>query len=264
MTSTPSSALLLVAASLLLSRPAAAQPPYGSLALRWDNCFTDGGTAAHSFACNTNSLPGDVLILSAWAPVDMPQLNGAATALTLWSLDATLPSWWQLYAGGCRGTAGITAQFTPPLTSTNCVDTWLGQAAGGMNFAPGYSNTARIRTVCAISGSTSVTAGQELFIARVVILHSKTTGTGSCGGCLDGACIGLESVLLTQPSGVGDYTILLPYGGSGTDFVGWQSPVNMPESVFPYHGSYMKDFTSCSAATPARRPTWGAVKSLYR
>ncbi len=259
--------LLLAAATFLPAGYATAQTYYpGSIALRWDNCYSDGGITARSFACNTNS-GLETLVLSAWPPVDMPQLNGATTIMTLWSIDATLPSWWQSYSGGCRGTTGMSAQFTPPLTSINCIDPWFGQAAGGIDVSAGYygPQSARIRTVCAIPGSISITGGQETFIARVVIFHSKAVGAGSCAGCLDGACIGLNSIQLYQPLGVGDYIMNRPLDGTTSDFVGWQMNASMGSYYYSFHGSALqKDFTSCSAATATRRPTWGAIKSLYR
>lgn len=262
--------LLPAAAALALSCgiAAAQTPPPGSIALRWNNCYSDGGTAARTFACDSN-LGIEVLVISAYPPADLTQLNGTEVSLTVWSTGATTPSWWTFATNGCRGTTGMNVSFTPPATSTTCVDPWLGQAAGGFAFEPNYYNVniARLRTVCAISGTTSVPANSEVYLTSVVIHHSKTVGTGSCSGCPIGGCIGLASVTMTQPLGVGDINMIQPLPNTTSDVVGWQMDASMPENIFPYHGTavWEKDFLSCSAAvTAGRRPTWGAVKSLYR
>ena len=264
---------LTVIALALTSGIAAAQsptPPPGSVALRWDDCFTDHGAAARTFACDTNS-GSDLLVISAFPPVDLPQLVGAESALTVWSTGGSMPAWWSFAAGGCRNTAGLGIAFSPPSTSTTCLDPWLGQAAGGYAFEPTYyaPNVARLRTVCAIPGSTSVPANTEVYVTTLLFRHSKTVGTGSCSGCPTAACIGLQFVKLDQTTGVGDFQMLQPLPGSTSDVVGWQMDASMPENIvtIPHETYYEwgKTFSSCSAAvTSARHPTWGAVKSLYR
>jgi len=256
--------LIALAAIALFSGAASAQT--GAVALRWDNCYSDGGLSSKSFACNTNS-GSESLILSVYPPVDMPQLNGALETLTVWSTAAATPTWWQVNSGGCRPTSGMSAQFLPLPSSITCIDPWTGQASGGFNFEPTYfaPNIARLRVVGAIAGTVSIPANQEVFLARVVIFNTKTVGTGSCAGCLTPACIGFNSVQLTQPVGVGDYVVMLPLAGTHSDYVGWQMDATMGETITSPFGVPQKSFVSCqSSATPSRRPTWGAVKSLYR
>jgi len=244
-------------------------PPPGSIALRWNDCYGDHGAAARTFACDTNS-GADVLVISAYPPADMPQLNGAETALTVWSTDASTPSWWTFQSGGCRTTAGMSPSFVRPVTSTACLDPWLGQAAGGYAFEPNYyaPNVARLRTVCAIPGTASVAANTEVYVTSILIRHTRTVGTGSCAGCPIAACIGLQTVRLYQPLGVGDYEMFNPLPGTTSDVVGWQMDASMTEHIGSTNETmivWQKFFLSCAAAvTPARRPTWGAVKSLYR
>ena len=72
--------------------------------------------------------------------------------------------------------------------------------------------------------------------------------TSSCAGCTDGACIVLNSIQLTQPIGVGDYTISNPIL---RNWVQWQ-------------GGATTITGGCPLATPTRSTTWGSVKSLYR
>jgi hypothetical protein len=151
----------------------------------------------------------------------------------------------------------------------NCLDPWAGTAVGGLSYtadspAPGQ---ARIQIVCAPAQTASVPAGTEIFLARLAVLHTKTVGTGSCAGCLDGACLGITSVRLTQPVGVGDVLMLDPLPGTRSDMVGWQmTGAVMPyiEGINPHSGEPEKAFGSCTSVTDAARPTWGAVKRLYR
>jgi hypothetical protein len=89
---------------------------------------------------------------------------------------------------------------------------------------------------------------------QVIINNAKTTGTGSCAGCTDGACIVLNSVKVTQPATVHqDYTITNPLGRA---YVLWQAGGANPGSG--------PNGTGCPGATPTRNETWGSVKSLYR
>jgi hypothetical protein len=256
-------ALVTSAALAVLCGSAAAQfpPPPGAVAIRWNDCYGDGGANARNFACNTNS-GFEELVISCYPPQAIPQLNGAAVVMDLIFMNATVPSWWQFQSGGCHTPNGAFPLFTGPASASNCIDPWLFAASGGIDYVAGFNgaNRARLRTVQAIPGSVSVPASSELFVCRVLISNTKTVGAGSCGGCLFGACIGLTSVKLTQPAGVGDFTMVMPVPNTNSDAVGWQAEVYMP-SVWELFG---KTFTNCQLATAARRPTWGAIKRMYR
>jgi len=139
---------------------------------------------------------------------------------------------------------------------------------GGSNYQTlfqGQPNQALLRMVTAIAGTTPVLAGQNIFLARITLSHGRSTGTGSCAGCSTPAGIGLERVLLTQPLGVGDHRFLYPNDGTDSDFVSWQSPVEVVSREY-YHSpstGWHKWFT-ISSPVRAQRPTWGGIKSLYR
>lgn len=163
----------------------------------------------------------------------------------------------------------------PPASASHCLDVWQGTASGGVSYSyPPYFNgsllnEAEIRVVCAIPATVAVPAGAEVFVARVIITHGKTVGTGSCGGCLSGLCIGLNSVELDQPQGAANpgYLLFDSLPGTSSDAVGWQmSGVSMPSVINPnYNNVYpVKFFTGCLTATNAARPTWGAIKRMYR
>lgn len=259
-------AMFAFAALALAGAPAGAQS--GHVAMRWNDCFGDGGTRVRTFACDTNS-GSEMLVVSAFPPVDMPQLNGASLVIDVLTSGETLPSWWQFQTGGCRtGSGMLSVQFTPPPTAATCTDTWLSSAAGGMDFSYpwAFPGGARVRVVVGIPGSVPVLAGTEVFICRVRVSHAKTVGTGACSGCTGGLCIGLTSVVLTQPSGVGDQLLFDPLPGTASDATSWQTDMVMTSVIHPGHGGFglVKDFTSCVAATDAARPTWGAIKRMYR
>jgi hypothetical protein len=265
--------LAIFAATALAFAPgragASPSPSAGSVALRWNDCYGDGGASARNFACNTNS-GVEVLVVSAYPSVAMPQLNGQSTNIEIVSLSPTLPSWWQMHTTGstgpgCQSPNGAAFSATAPASASSCLNPWDGSAAGGTSYTSfaGGPNRARLQITHAVIGSVSVPASTEIFVCRVLISHSKTVGAGSCGGCLDPACIGLHGVVLTQPVQGNDVYMGWPIPGTQSDVVGWQADVIMPwsptQTVFPFWKS-----TTCQLATEAQRPTWGAVKRLYR
>ena len=110
-------------------------------------------------------------------------------------------------------------------------------------------NKVRLNGGAAIpAGSEIVVAadGAELIVSKVTITRAKTVGTGSCAGCLTGACIVLNECKLQQPAGIGDYTVTNA-ATPGSNFVTWQNGM-----------------AQCPLPTPAQNRTWGAVKNLYR
>jgi len=240
---------LLMAGALLALTVGVASAQSG-INLSWNDCGTFG-LLQKNFACNSNTAASHVMYASAITGVDMPQLNGQAGGLDMQTNQASLSNWWQFNTGGCRfnSPSYLSANFDFTSASGNCFDPWLGGAAGGISFTPGFNgpNRARIRTVCAIPGSTAIDGVSEYYFFKVGIGNARTTGLGSCAGCLDGACIVLNSIQVTQPAGVGDYTLTLPIT---RNYIQWQAGGNIGGE--------------CPAATPTRSATWGSVKSLYR
>jgi hypothetical protein len=239
----------LLLAGALLALSAGVASAQGGINLSWADCGTTG-TLSRTFACTSNTLSGAIMIASAIAPVNMDQLNSEESVMDLQTNQAALSAWWQMGAGGCRATGGMSssADFTGgPFT---CADPWQGGALGAMDYAAGFGapNRARVRTVYAIGGSTSIDDATEYYIFKISLLGSKSTGTGACAGCTDGACIVLNSIKLNQPAGVGDYVITTPIT---RNYVTWQAG-----------GAGISG--GCPAATPTQSRTWGSVKSLYR
>ena len=240
---------VFLAAAALTVIASAAQA--GGINLSWTDCGAFG-QLQRNFACNTNT-GANTMFASAIAPAAMPQLNGHEGVIDLQTNQAALSNWWKIGGTGaspnCRPGTTLSADFNF-LSSLNCLDPWLVGAAGGVNYTQGFGgpNKARIRTVCAIPGSTPITATDEYYIAKVTFTNVRTVGLGSCAGCTDGACIVLNSIQLTQPLGVGNYTI---YNPIIRNFVQWQGGASTVEG-------------GCPAAVPTRSTTWGSVKSLYR
>jgi len=239
----------LLMAGALLALTAGIASAQGGINLSWTDCGTFG-QLQKNFACNTNS-GSNIMVGSVITGVQMDQLNGQASVLDLQTNAPALSPWWSFQTGGCRfnSPSPLSASFDFT-ASSNCLDPWGGAGAGGINYANGFNgaNRARIRTVCAIPGNTAITGTDEYYMFKVTFNNSRTTGTGACAGCTDGACIVFNSITVTQPLGVGDYTISAPIT---RNWVQWQGGA----------GSVLG---GCPGATPTRSATWGSVKSLYR
>ena len=246
-----------VLSALALFAPRAGAATFGGN-LSWGDCGASG-RMQEDFACDTN-VGASVLYVSVVTGIDMPQLNGAACALNLKTAQAsTLSPWWHMETDGCRGAASGNYTIAGLVTdfdftgNTNCLDPWTGGAAGGLDYTPAYpfypgGNIVRIRTVCAIPGSVAIDGTHEYYVTKLVFRHLKTVGEGACPGCDESACIALNTVLVTQPAGVGDV-----YFGDGQayqrNWVHWQTGVVTG---------------GCPASIPVRNVSWGQVKSLYR
>ncbi len=261
------SLVLFALAAACVPALAQAQPPDdgATLQLRWDACYFDGGPGLRTFACATNS-GSEVLVASATPSAALPQFNGCSGELFLeFPNQASVPSWWQVGTGYCRAAASLSAAFVPPAGSTACLDPYVGLASGGASYTVGYDgpNRSRLRFVCAITGTASLSAGQNLFLCRFSINHARTVGTGSCVGCASPAGIGFGRVQLTQPAGVGSPFIYYPEPGTDSDFVSWQEPLSFTrEYAWSPSTGWHKSFTLVTP-TPARRPSWGAIKAMY-
>lgn len=243
--------LCVVLVALALCAPLSARAQSG-INLSWDDCGAFG-TDLKTFACNSNS-GVDLLVVSAAVSPALPQVDGVEVVVDLATSGTTLSPWWHLESGGCRPLSLTGRQdFTQ---FSNCYDLWAGSAAQGVNYAPALNsvpNTARIRGVAAIPGSTATPDGTEMYLFGFTIGHQKTTGTGACSGCSESACFVLERVQLTQTPGTGDVTLtnmLL------RNSVGWKCP------GFAVTDSPAPCMISCPV--PAHRKSWGTIQSLYR
>jgi hypothetical protein len=219
----------------------------GGVNLSWTDCGSFG-LASKTAACTNNAaVNGGLLFCSAVPSVDMPSANGPTSTLDIQTTGASLSGWWLMGTGECRaGAATCDMNF---LANVNCSDPWAGGASPGANYVSGFGapNRARLKGTGAISGITPITADQEWYICKLNISAAKTGG-GVCPGCLDGACIVLNDVFITQPIGIGDFHIS---NALDRQSVTWQA-------------SGANVTGGCPGATPAKSATWGSVKSLYR
>ena len=217
-------------------------------------------------ACTTNSGAVGTLIGSIVAPPGLTNVVGQAIIITYQeSGSATgLKDWWKYNNNECRGqigtvtpSASLNAAFDPLNDEGLCNNNW-GLAASGasafqsdldynQNPSPGRG---RISGAFAVAQGSPWPAGSEWYSFRLSFdrRHTVAGTLPVCVGCLDGVCFGFNYANINQPAGTpgGDATVDGPAGHGQT-------------SSYRGGGALL-----CASATPARRATWGQVKSLYR
>lgn len=237
--------------SLLCFALASTAHAQAGLNLYWSGC-SDGGTMLRTFACNTNTGSAFDLYASVILPADLPRFAASTTIIDINFIGTTVPAWWQVAAGQCRANA-VSMSFDPNTFVTNCPDLWNGAVPLSV-FATQYgihglANELRLNggAAVAMGDEIALTAdGTERVVARVVITRAKTTGAGSCAGCIVGACLGLKECFLQQPYPDPGYRL-----------------TNQASNAFAMWNGYTSPY--CGGVwDAARNRTWGQVKSLYR
>jgi len=240
--------LVLAAASLALcATVASAQTlPGGSIGLAWDDCVGGGGSIDKAFACNSNAGAAFTLFASVTPPAGLVQYVGHIAVIDLQSATPALPDWWKIgaVAPACRVASALAA--APAAGATTCLDLTDNTQFGGIDYDFSASpNRSRLRTAYAMDAGLAgpVASTDELTVLQISINRSRTTGTGSCAGCLTPMCIVFNSLLLDQVN------TSLPRGlvSSG------------PQQYATWQGG-----GQCPGTTPTQARTWGQVKSLYR
>jgi hypothetical protein len=242
--------LLMTGALLALSAGLAFAGP-GGLNLSWLDCGV-AGLENRTFACNTNTGGGHILVASFKASSFMVSVTGQSAVLDAQGAGVAYPAWWTMRVGGCRASASLA--FSSDFTGGpfNCYDYWQAGCVGGSSMDAPVGNRARIKAQCALpAGDSRITAipeGTEVYAFKLTINNLKTAGLGACAGCLDRVCICFNSLLVTQTPGnpAGNKFITAP---AENNIARWQGTANAQE---------------CEGATPAKNATWGQVKSLYR
>ena len=236
------SALLASVLGLALAPTAHA----GGINLAWNDCGAFGASS-QTFACNTNT-GARKLYVSFVPPSDLSQFNGTDGIIDIASNQPTLGQWWNLANTGnpgCRNSGFDSADFTAGPFS--CLDPWVGSAVSARNYQylyQGIPYRARLHFVTAVVSAVTVTVDHEYYDFSFLINNNNSTGAGACGGCLDGVCIVLQSLNLTQTQGNPSVLITNPLLSQS---VTWQTGAPV-----------------CPGATPSRNSTWGSVKALYR
>jgi hypothetical protein len=259
----------LLAMALAFSSPAlvSAAPP--GVNLRWDQCFSDGGTANKTFACDTNA-GSERLVMSFVLDSDMSQVSGNEVVLKIQSASATLPSWWLMKnPGTCRQTS-LAFVSTIQAGAVNCVDWGDAAKVGGIGvYTVGYYGDNSVRVALAIavppSDLADLVAGQEYFSGALIINHAKSVGTGACTGCDQPVCIVIEQLNITTPTVANDIRVAGGASAPNSEFARWQNALET-NVTFECHvmSGCTHTFACVDASTPTRGSTWGAVKALYR
>lgn len=242
----PTSLCLLLMA-LLGARPSAA----AELSLRWNECAEGGGAGNRTFACETNL--GEqfaVATLTTAAAVD--SVVGMELVIDLVTATAGLPDWWKFALGTCRYAALSGAPAV--VDAAACSDPWNGNGFAIVQSweatqPRGAANTARVLLVTGVAaaGFVRVDPAVPYYAGVLRIANSSTVGAGACSGCSAQACLVFNSVQLVRHPAASPTEIELVHTGAGTpNWITWQG-------------------TSADCqAVPARRRTWGQIKSLYR
>ena len=224
----------------------------GEANLGWNDCVSGGGLSdlVNDCTINTGFLS---LIVSFRPPVQLDSMVGMYGKIVLIT-DQILPPWWHMETSptaGCRAHA-MNSSFDFTIGPYGCVDAWQGQGSQGFVFEPGIPfgpASARIRIVGAVPAVEQfpVSPQTEYAGANIHISRLKSTGTGSCPGCNAQVCLYISYLELDEPAPAPP---VISSDSGGHEFVtlNYMNPSAPP----------------CPGAVPTRRPTWGAVKALYR
>lgn len=163
---------------------------------------------------------------------------------------AALPAWWQYQPKGCRqGSLVANSAF---LLENSCADFWNETATvdglAGYLVGEPHGGAAQARMKIAFSllpqNFRRLEAGPMYYAAKLLFRNSRTS---LCDGCLEPACLVLNSILVGR----------LP-GASGGDVLLQASGPNQAQRA-----TWQGTGADCDAV-PVLPRTWGAIKSLYR
>ncbi len=220
--------------------------------LGWDDCAGAGGSSVRTFACDGDD--GSETFVGSFVPMSgISRFIALEVRLEIVADPASsLPSWWWLRnPGTCRqGALSSTWDFAGMPSA--CVDPWARLSTGGIasyeTLYQGMPWRARLTVVYAMpeDSARAVDPATEYLGYRVTFDHSHTVGAGACAGCAQAVCIVNTSSRLYQPYAFDpEYHELV--NPSAVPVLSWQATV-----------------PQCPGSVPARRGTWGAIKSLYR
>jgi len=239
----------LLATAALTALVTSAVHAQGGINLSWTDCGSFG-TMQKNFACNVNT-GASTIVGSAISPDSIPAMVAMAAVLDLQTNQATLSPWFDFSTTGCRS-ASLSGDFNFTSSTFSCNDIWNGHASGGIDYGAGVGgpNRGRFRLVCAVAAPLAVDDVTENYYFKVTFNNQKTTGTGNCAGCTDGACIVFNSIELDQNPGV-------PHAVNK-----FSNPLDRQYVLWQGGGGSVDG--GCPAAVPTKNATWGSVKSLYR
>ena len=241
--------IVLLVAGCLVAPPAGAAE---GLFLTWNDCALAPGSA-HDYQQPCTSNAGSQELFCAFRmPADRDSVLGVEIEVDIQHADATMPDWWRFDVAGCRA-GSLQAGFTFPPASP-CVDFFPAIPGGGLqgytlNQPHGGPNQASIIVTAqwlTDLGYARLDSLNLYFAAGLAISNTLSTGAEACAGCLDPACLVLNSIHVIRQPGTGDVVLTAP-GPDNANWATWQGGTG----------------ANCSAV-PVRTVTWGRLKGLYR
>ncbi|MBI5709680.1 MAG: hypothetical protein HZC42_05145 [Candidatus Eisenbacteria bacterium] len=240
--------------AFLLAFAAAPALAAEGLWLTWDECVLDPAAPHNRNSPCLGNVNGQDLYCAFQMPFPVDSVLGVDIVVDVQHGSPVLPSWWQFAPDSCRaGQLRVSFDFS---TSSFCTDFWFGNGVGGLQGyyqgePRGGANQARIKIAGAVLpgfGYRQLTAADVYYAAKLTITNAHTVDPGGCPGCINPACLVLNSIAIRRQPGApgGDVFLQGPGPGNG-NFATWQ-------------GGSGADCT----AVPVRSMTWGRVKSLYR
>ena len=199
-----------------------------------------------TFTCTNNLAANNKTIVTSFvAPIPLPQFVGMTSNIRFQSNDPALPNWWRMGAGECRSNGWGAVGSPANAGLVECADPWgTGSFIGGVTHLSGDGgpNRARIVADLATDIPQQLAAGVEYYGEAITMTVLRTTGTGSCAGCLSGGCLILESIELFQVAGSPGGDVITLRNPSGNAIIDWQG----------------------GCVTSSKSSSWGQVKTLYR
>ncbi len=243
----PWNALVLIA---LVPSPSLSQP---GLSLSWSDCSLAPATESTAFACDDN---GQTFLLvahfvTAAGSTSFAGISGVIDVAL--PVSGSVPDWWALGVGECRGGALTLGDVGPISGCDNPYAGTLGQG-GGLVYEPHpigspipYWRRVRIDWSRFEGGTLQPNARSTAFTLRLDTSQSFDAGSGGvCAGCASPACISFTTLDVFSYGGGSEIIETT----SGRSFVTWRGgQVGGP---------------GCPAVVPARAVTWGSIKALYR
>jgi hypothetical protein len=216
--------------------------------LAWDDCGASG-RLTRSFACDTNA--GAEQLVVSFVPPAAPAFTGIEARIRLFTPTVSFPSWWMLSTGGCRAGSLRASPFAAG--PSPCTSPWTSQVFWSVQLDPA---TREIRAFVDLDKGQEhgLDGATEYYGVRLAFDHAKSTGTGACEGCSMPAGLYLARLaLLLGPDPTYDFDL------AETPYVNWQC-----DGAPIVTGGSVTGWTFPGCATPARAPTWGRIKLLYR
>jgi hypothetical protein len=224
----------------------------GGINLTWGSgCWQDNPSTLLTFACDSNAGSASLTTSFAISHLSPYQTSTLAAKLDLQSDSALLPDWWQLRSPeGCRaGALAVTTDFSgapggcvhPGQTQEHIYVYWVTTALPGPYEPPSAPNRVRLKVsdfFRELYPRITLVPGIEYYAFRIIVNFTKSAGPGACQGC--------------------ETPLTVVFNDLWTDSEHLTAPIANVCVRWQAGG-----VTPCSA-TPARNPTWGQVKGLYR